>query len=135
MEWVEFTILGHVPAKSSKQRVGISKSGRPYMYTAGAVKQYAEDFAKQINRTHKIYGEWDGGLNVQFVVYAPHRKQDLDSYSKILLDLMQECGIIKNDNRIEELYLRRYIDAENPRVEVRLWKGGEIYGEGQEEGR
>jgi Holliday junction resolvase RusA-like endonuclease len=91
------------------------------MYTSGVAKNYAKDFCKQIMEHHRLLADYDGGLVVSMVIYAVSKRQDLDSYSKILLDSMQAARIIKNDNRVDELYLRRFIDKANPRVEIKLW--------------
>ncbi len=122
---VTFTIPGKVPAKSSSRRVVRTRSGRTRVISSDETRAYEDDFGLYLKRRHRALGTWDGGLVVQIVVYAVSKRQDLDSYSKILLDAMQANDVIKNDNRVEELYLKRFIDKENPRVEVTLWKGSQ----------
>lgn len=122
MSWIEFTILGKVPAKSSLQRVGVTKKGKAFMYTAQSAKQYANNFGKQLLPKHKILGTWEGGLVVQLIVYHPHRNQDTDSFAKCLLDLCQEYEVIKNDRQVDELYVRRFVDKKNPRAEIKIWR-------------
>lgn len=68
-------------------------------------------------------GQWDKGLMqgeiaVRIVVYFPDRKRrDIDNLLKCLLDSL--TGIVwVDDSQIASLTLERYLDRENPRVEL-----------------
>ena len=122
---ISFTIPGKVPAKSSSRRVFRCRDGRTRVVSSEEAVAYEEDFGLYLKPKHKVLSGYNGSLHVRFVVYAESRRQDLDSYSKILLDAMQRHEVIKNDNRVEELYLKRFIDKDNPRVEITLWPTGE----------
>lgn len=45
------------------------------------------------------------------------KDRDIDSSLKGLLDLLQG-KLIKNDSQIKELHVYKYLDKENPRVEI-----------------
>jgi len=125
---ITFTIPGKVPAKSSRRRVFRCGDGSTRIASSEEAVAYEEDFGLYLRPRHKVLGDYAGALVVQIVVYAESRRQDLDSYSKILLDAMQAHEVIKNDNRVEELYLKRFIDKDNPRVEITVWPGSETKG-------
>lgn len=63
----------------------------------------------------------EGDVVVNFTVFRPARRGDLDNYNKILFDALQGLAY-KNDNQIVELHSFREDDKENPRVEFYVYK-------------
>lgn len=59
-------------------------------------------------------------------VYIPQKKRDSDNIFKCLLDGIIESDIIYDDSMIEPRVKNIYIDAENPRVEVTIYKDEKI---------
>ena len=53
-------------------------------------------------------------------VYVQRRGTDADACLKSLLDAIEHAGLIRNDNLVCELRVRRYLDATNPRVELEI---------------
>jgi len=47
-------------------------------------------------------------------------RSDLDGCNKILLDCLQKFGVIKNDNKCIRIWEEKYVDKNNPRVEMKL---------------
>jgi len=47
------------------------------------------------------------------------RIRDIDNYTKIVLDCMNKI-VFEDDNQIQFLYLSKYYDKENPRVEIEI---------------
>ena len=54
--------------------------------------------------------------------YPDSLRQDIDSPPKTILDNLQKCGIIKNDNRFDVMQVIRTVDKNNPRVEIEIEK-------------
>jgi crossover junction endodeoxyribonuclease RusA len=56
-------------------------------------------------------------VSVNFTVFRPRMKGDLDNYNKIMFDAMQ--GLVYfNDSQIVEIHSYRKDDKKNPRVEI-----------------
>jgi Holliday junction resolvase RusA-like endonuclease len=53
-------------------------------------------------------------------VYYPSMRSDLDNSLKILLDCLQKCKAIKNDNLCVKVVAEKFIDKANPRVEFKI---------------
>ena len=51
----------------------------------------------------------DDRLSVAINVFSDNYRQDIDSYPKTLFDCLEKSGLIYNDNRIDELYVRKQI--------------------------
>ena len=59
-------------------------------------------------------------------LYFPNKKMgDLHNYPKSICDGIEKSGIIKNDKQLKPVLLFDFIDKENPRVEIELYKKSE----------
>lgn len=47
------------------------------------------------------------------------RDRDVDNM-KLLLDCLQDNGILKNDSQVVHLNIKKYVDKKNPRVELEV---------------
>jgi crossover junction endodeoxyribonuclease RusA len=59
----------------------------------------------------------EGDVSVNFTVFRPRMKGDLDNYNKILFDALQGLCYY-NDSQIVEIHSYRKDDKVNPRVEI-----------------
>jgi crossover junction endodeoxyribonuclease RusA len=61
-------------------------------------------------------------LEVIITLYFKDKKvRDIDNYSKILLDSM--TGIVwEDDKQIQRMTIEKYIDKEDPRIEVEIFE-------------
>lgn len=59
-------------------------------------------------------------LNYYCKVYYPSMRSDIDNSLKILLDCLQKCKAIKNDNLCVKVVAEKFIDKANPRVEFKI---------------
>jgi crossover junction endodeoxyribonuclease RusA len=59
----------------------------------------------------------EGDVSVNFTVFRPRMKGDLDNYNKIMFDALQGLCYY-NDNQIVEIHSYRKDDKVNPRVEI-----------------
>ncbi|MBI5317735.1 MAG: RusA family crossover junction endodeoxyribonuclease [Nitrospirae bacterium] len=96
----------------------ISSAGRAYKVQVGQLVWLK--LAQSANRAHllaRLQSEWLA-LSIQFFFTSALRR-DVDGGLKIAQDALCE-GLGINDNRIVEIHLYKYIDKDNPRIEVHL---------------
>lgn len=113
----EQVIIGTIPSKANSYKV-ITICGHGSLGKTPALKKYEQSFFMQCSRyrDHMITDYFK--LDVD--VYFPTMAHDLDNAFKILLDCLQSCKAIKNDNRCVEIHARKFIDKTNPRVEFTI---------------
>lgn len=61
-------------------------------------------------------------IGVIYKFYMPDNRSDYNNRAKIIDDLLEKQGIIDNDKQILEGHLYKYIDKDNPRVEIEVYK-------------
>lgn len=117
-------IKGNVPSKSNGYRTAVyssPKTGKPIarLIKSQELKAYEESFGYQFNpqRRGRFF---PGDFSMVLHVYYKDRRRDLDGSLKIILDCLQEYKLIKNDRHMQELFIKRHIDAKNPRIEFEL---------------
>jgi Holliday junction resolvase RusA-like endonuclease len=107
------TIKGQVPSKSNGYRIGGNR-----LYKTVDLKEYEVSFEWQIR---KHLGET---ISVPFEiwidVYFQSNRSDLDNSAKVILDCLQNCGMIANDRLCSVLVMRKHIDKLNPRIEFEI---------------
>lgn len=114
-------VKGKVPAKSSLKRMGISKRGKPFMYSRKKTYQYEVAFmysVLKLKRDNQF--PLTGRLYIGIDWYTDSYRQDVDSPPKIIMDCLQKAGIVANDNVFDKLTITRYIDKQNPRAEITI---------------
>lgn len=63
-----------------------------------------------------------GGVSVWLDIYRARRVGDTDNFLKVALDALKGVGFA-DDSQVVEIHARRFDDAKNPRIEVRLEAG------------
>ena len=77
---------------------------RPAVLISSKGRQYQVDVAIALNGEQAI----NGRLRVSIQLHAPNRrKYDIDNRIKPLLDAIQACGMIEDDEAIDELRVLR----------------------------
>jgi len=93
--------------------------GFPTIYMTSAGKTLKESYQWQIKSQWKkrlIKESIELGVKLFF---GTKRKQDIDNYSKILLDAF--TGIVwEDDKQIEKITIEKFYDKKDPRIEVFL---------------
>lgn len=111
-----FTTIGQVPSKANSYKV-ITLNGHGSLAKTKALKEYEMSFFMQCPfRNINI----DGFFKIEVDVYYKTLMPDLDNALKILLDCLQTCKVIKNDNRCVEIHARKFKDANNPRCTISI---------------
>jgi Holliday junction resolvase RusA-like endonuclease len=118
-----FTFYGDVPTKKNRQRIGLSRSGRPLIYKPEAVKAFEQKVQDEVlvRRGREILGDMQVSVTL---IYGKH-EPDLDGTITTVLDALQDAGLFANDakvTRIHDCEKRRSTSANDdpPRVIVTI---------------
>lgn len=106
-------IQGLVPSKSNGYKIGQSGLFKTKVLTA-----YESAFYLQCN--HYRNKNIDGFFELHLEVYYPNMRSDLDGCLKIILDCLQKCKAVKNDNRAVKIIAQKFVDKTNPRIEFEI---------------
>lgn len=117
-EPIEMTIKGEPPSKSNCYRVVIIKKHGSLAKTT-ALKHYEKIFQLQIPPEYSQL-LIEKTVRVEIDCYYKSMRRDLDNAAKAILDCLQHGKVIKNDNKVIELMMRKFIDKENPRAEIKI---------------
>jgi len=111
------TILGQAPAKSNSYAI-IRIGGHATLGKTAATKRYEDAFYIQVGsyKNLNIAGFFEPHVRVYFTTMS----HDLDNALKVVLDCLQACKAIKNDNKCTRIVADKFIDKNNPRIEFRL---------------
>jgi crossover junction endodeoxyribonuclease RusA len=85
------------------------------------VTDEARSYKQEIRYTLAGHRPFDGDVVVNFTVFRPRKKGDLDNYAKIMLDALQSIAY-HNDSQIVEIHSFREDDKDNPRVEILIYE-------------
>ena len=113
------TILGNCPSKSNCYKIVVIKRHGSLAKTE-ALKQYEDKFYIQCN--HYRNANITGYFQLQINVFYPSERSDLDNSLKIVLDCLQKCKAIKNDNKCVKIVAEKFLDKDNPRIEFEISK-------------
>lgn len=116
------TIFGTPPSKSNGYRI-ITISGHGSLTKTDALKKYENDFYIQCSKYRNL--NIDAYFELYVKVFYPHQRADIDGSLKVLLDCMQKCHAIKNDNKCTKILIGKYLDKNTPRVEFVLKQVGD----------
>ena len=107
------------PALNSAFRAAIARTGRPYTYKTTEAKRWQSDACLLLNASRKTKETIEGPVSVT-VTLLLKIDRDIDSSHKLLLDTLQESGILKNDKQVQRLETIKMKDKNNPRVIITL---------------
>ena len=110
-------ILGNPPSKSNCYMI-VKFGNKASLAKTTALKQYEKDFFIQCGeyRNENIEGYFEFYVKVFF----KSQRSDLDNSLKCILDCLQTCKAIKNDNKCVKIIAEKYLDKTNPRIEFEL---------------
>lgn len=110
-------ILGKVPSKSNSYRI-INIGGHASLGKTSELTTYEQNFYLQCNRYRNL--NIKGLFAITLKVFYPSNRLDLDNSLKIILDCLQKCKAIDNDNKCVRIEAEKYVDKLNPRIEFSL---------------
>lgn len=116
-----FTVRGKVPSKSNCYKI-ITIGGHASLAKTSAVKAFEREFFMQCpyRSLKKTEFTIPGKFLACIDVYYENDRPDIDNSSKVILDCLQSCGVIKNDRNCVDLHIRKLVDKVNPRIEIHL---------------
>jgi Holliday junction resolvase RusA-like endonuclease len=117
----KYIINGNVPSKSNCYKVIKLGRGDKAKCSLGKQKKlisYETSFNLQMLEYN--YELLEDPFKFVIDVYYDSRRPDLDNSFKVVLDCLQKCKVIKNDNKCLEIQARKLLDKENPRVEFSI---------------
>lgn len=110
-------IKGNAPSKANCYRI-VSICGHSQLAKTPSLKKYEESFIWQAGKLRDL------NINEPFEfyidVYYPSKRTDLDNVLKLQLDVLQRIKCIKNDNNCCLIHARKFVDKDNPRVEIKI---------------
>lgn len=108
------TIYGQVVAKANNYQAVPDGRGGRRIIKSDAVRDYEWNFKKQC----RVYAGRmiDRPFIFEVIVFESSQRFDLDNSLKTLLDCLQMCNAITDDNLCIEIRARKAIDPSRPRV-------------------
>jgi Holliday junction resolvase RusA-like endonuclease len=105
-------IYGICPSKSNSYKIGPKG-----FYKSDSLKAYETKFYIQCKERDKLI---KGYFALYLKVFYPSERSDLDNALKVVLDCLQHCRVILNDNRCTRIEAEKYLDKKNPRIEFEI---------------
>ena len=116
---IKILIYGQCASKSNSRRI-VMRGRKPISIKSASAFEFAQAFEQQCPQFDE---PMTGDLKLDCTIYYRSRRSDLDD--TLVCDLLQKCGVIKNDRQIQHKVLRCGIDKHRPRVEITLTHMGE----------
>jgi Holliday junction resolvase RusA-like endonuclease len=117
----KYIINGNVPSKSNCYKViklGRGDKAKCSLGKQSQLKSYENSFKLQM--LEYKYELIESEFKFIVDVYYNSRRPDLDNSFKVVLDMLQKCKLIRNDNRCIEIQAKKHLDKENPRIEFSI---------------
>jgi Holliday junction resolvase RusA-like endonuclease len=109
-------ILGKTPSKSNCYRI-ITVRGNSTLGKTQALKAYENSFYLQCTLRGLMITK---KFKLTVDVFYPSNRSDIDNSLKAILDCLQACKVIKNDNQCVEIHIRKFVDTKEPRIELTI---------------
>ena len=122
MEVEKEIIFGQVVAKANHYIAVPSKDGEKRIIKDKRIRDYERSFMEQC----KVYQgrKIDYPFKLRIAVYFHTPRCDLDNSLKTILDCLQMCEAITDDNLCYRIAAEKRIDKRNPRIEFIIEKYG-----------
>ena len=121
-----FDIAGRPPRKSNQRQIftrvqSKTKRLRPMIVKSKEAREYMKNFSEKVPDEYKQeWGSLKEDLRVDIIVWYPDRRSDLSI--ELILDCLEKAEVVKNDRYIREQHVYGYVDKENPRISVTLFR-------------
>jgi Holliday junction resolvase RusA-like endonuclease len=115
-------ISGRVRSKkNSKQLFKNKRTGKMFISSSDLFKKWALFAACYINRA-KNKETIDYPCNLNITAHYSNNKhcQDADNVAASICDVLENCGVIKNDNLIHLLVVKKVYNKESDFIEIEL---------------
>ena len=115
---IRIEIQGQPPRKSNSRRIVQNRrTGKPMLIKSAAALSWVEAAGWQIpTDARQQVGSKSQPLAISFWVRYASRQPDLSV--ELILDTLQEYGVISDDRWVYEMHAYKEIDRDNPGVEI-----------------
>lgn len=108
---------GQLYSKSnSRQFIPGKKGGRPRIIKSAKAIKCKKDMVIQLKAQWGNKAPIPEPVHLRCKVYYQNRKSDLDI--SLLMDALQDAGVVENDRHIWSYHATKDIDRDNPHIEV-----------------
>lgn len=119
----EFTVTGQPPRKSNQRMiVSRGRGGSPMVIKSKEAREYVDHFTTSVPKEYWTLeaGDLKDDLRLDIIVWYTSRRSDLSV--ELVKDCIEAAGVIKNDRYVREEHLYGFVDKENPRTMIRLYR-------------
>lgn len=121
----EFTVAGQPPRKSNQRMVvsrGRGPKAKPMVIKSKEARTYVGHFILSVPGEYRdmVHGSLEEDLRLDIIVWYTSRRPDLSV--ELIKDCIEAAGVIKNDRYVREEHLYGFVDKENPRTMIRLYR-------------
>ncbi len=114
-----YTILGK-PMSINAARAAVAVKGKLRLITTAKARAWKEKAIWELKSQRGTVPTITGPCQATITVYLPTKAGDADNYVKLVLDAVQDAGIILNDRQVNSLTVTKEVDKSNPRVEITI---------------
>jgi len=109
-----------VSGKNSSQIAWNKRTGKPFVRKSNAAAGWQMEAIAQLveQRLEYRFPTLDGPLKVEYVVYQPVDRCDIDNMEAALFDALKKALVIRDDKLIQDHRGRKAVDKARPRFEV-----------------
>lgn len=119
----EFTVTGQPPRKSNQRIIARrGPGGSPMVIKSKKARDYVDHFITSVPEKYRDLnlGTLKEDLRLDIIVWYTSRRPDLSV--ELVKDCIEAAGVIKNDRYVREEHLYGFVDKENPRTMIRLYR-------------
>lgn len=109
---IKEVIRGLIPSKSNSYRIANNR-----FFKSKSVTEYEKKFFMQCRSRNKMIA---GYFEIDVKAYYPNERSDLDGAFKLTMDCLQQCKVVKNDNRCIKIVAEKFVDKVDPRIELTI---------------
>lgn len=112
----ELTIEGELTGKANSRQL-VPVRGRYIPVLSKKARRFEKDAKAQ------LAAQWhddpiEDDLVIEVHVWYKNWQNDLDA--TLLFDVLERCGVVKNDRQFKEQHLYHYLDKERPRMTIAM---------------
>lgn len=120
----EIVIQGQPPRKSNQRRIvtrGRGKNAPPMLIKSKEALDYIKKFKETVPSKYKqSWGSLKEDLRLDIIIWYTSRRPDLSI--ELIKDCLERAKIIKNDRYVREQHVYGFVDKENPRIHIRIYR-------------
>ena len=117
-----YTVEGRPVSGANSQRI-FKAGGKRTVHKSKAAVAWRESAALQLRAQRGRTAPVATDCAVTLHIYRAVNAGDVDNFAKVILDAMQDAGVLDNDRHVAELHLYRHTDKARPRVEITVTVG------------